>query len=406
VEKDWVVMILEYKKNIKLDYLHTFVRNFNLTHGIWLLFLVYKGFSLFQLGIFETVFHITSLTMEVPTGMIADLLGRKFSRMLGIISYIIYLIIMIVSSNFVVIVIGFIFCALGFVLESGSGEALVYDSLIMTKDEDKFMKVNGMKEVIYQIGSGLGLLLGGYLAMKSFNLSFEITILIYLVALLVIALMKETPIENRKKHDSFKQMLYDHYVKSFNVVFGNKRLLYLIIIGAGVAAPITAIFLYFQNHLFALGYSPFLIGILLALHSLFAAVGGITAYKLEKKFKERKILYFVPLFIVLSFWLIQIDKIIFVPFVILGFFDSVFYVVLGDYINRIIPSETRATALSFSGLSFSIGMIVIFPVIGLLGDMYGLKTGFFILAIVVSLFYLFLLTILSKNHLDIKNNNE
>ena len=124
------------------------------------------------------------------------------------------------------------------------------------------------------------------------------------------------------------------------------------------------------------------------------------AYKLERKYKEKKILIFIPLFMIISFWLILVDSIIFIPFVILGFLDSVFYVVLGDYINRVIPSETRATALSFSGLAFSLIMIIIFPIIGLLGEIYSLKTSFFILAIVVTLFYLFLLRVLSKNHLN------
>ena len=391
---------MNYKKNIKLDYLHTLVRNFNLTHGIWLLFLAYKGFSLFQIGIFETVFHITSLTMEVPTGMIADLFGRKFSRILGILSYIVYLVIMIISSNFVVIVIGFIFCGLGFTLESGSGEALVYDSLKIMKKEETFMKVNGLKEVIYQIGTALGLLVGGYVAITSFGLTFEIMIGVYLVALIIIALMKETPIEKQEEKTSFKELMYNQYVKTFRIVFHNKRLLYLIIIGAMMAAPITSIFFYLQNYLYDLEYSTFTIGLLLGLHSIAAAIGGITAYKLEKKYKEKKILYFIPLFMTISFWLILVDDIIFVPFVILGFLDSIFYVVLGDYINKIIPSETRATALSFSGLTFSVIMIIIFPIIGLIGDHYGLKLSFFILAITVTLFYLFLLTILSRNHLS------
>ena len=393
-------MRMKYKKNILLDYLHTFVRNFNVTHGIWLLFLAFKGFTLFEIGIFETVFHITSLTMEVPTGMVADLYGRKFSRILGIASYLVYAVIMIYSANFVVIIIGFIFCGLSYTFESGSGEALVYDSLLQMKKEDDFMKINGRKEVIYQAATGISLFIGGYIAMKSFGLTFQITALFYILAFVVLMFMRETPMKKKEKHKSFKELISNHYIESTKTVFQNKRLLFLIIIGAMMAAPITSMFMYLQNHLFSLGYSLFAIGVLLAMHSLFAAVGGITAYKLEKKYKEKKILIFVPLFMIISFWLILVDSIIFVPFVILGFLDSVFYVVLGDYINKVIPSETRATALSFSGLAFSVVMIIIFPIIGLLGDYYGLKTSFFILAIVVTLFYLFLLRVLSKNHLN------
>ncbi len=391
---------MKYKKNIGLEYLHTFARNVNFTNGIWLLFLAFKGFSLFQIGIFETVFHITSLTMEIPTGIIADLYGRKFSRILGILSYFIYITIMILSTNFILIILAFFFCGLSFTFESGSGEALVYDSLIYIKKEDDFMKINGRKEVLYQIAASISLLIGGYIAMISFNLTFEITAIFYFIALIVILLMKETPIQRNNIRKSFKDMMVSHYIKSTKIVFNNKRLLYLIIIGAMMAAPITVLFMYLQNHLSLLGYSYSTIGILLAIHSLFAAVGGVLAYKLEKKYKERKILMFIPLLMTISFWLILIDDIIFIPFIILGFLDSIFYVVLGGYINKIIPSETRATALSFSGLMFSVVMIVIFPLIGAIGDRYNLKTSFFILAIIITLFYFFLLNILRKNHLE------
>ncbi len=339
--------------------------------------------------------------MEVPTGIIADLYGRKFSRTLGIISYFIYIALMILSSNFILIALAFFFCGLSYTFESGSGEALVYDSLIFLKKEDDYMKVNGKKEVLFQLGSSISLFVGGYIAMVSFNLTFEITALFYFLALMVILLMHETPLAKSEKHHSFKEMMIEHYVKSTKVIFQSKRLLYLIIIGAMMAAPITVLFMYLQNYLNLLGYSYFIIGVLLGVHSLLAAFGGILAYKLEKKYQERKILIIVPLLMTVSFWLILVDEIIFLPFIFLGFLDSIFYVVLTGYINKIIPSETRATALSFSGLMFSIIMIIIFPIIGMIGDLYSLKISFFILAIIMSIFYFFLLNILRKNHLKI-----
>lgn len=51
----------QYKRNITLDYLVTFTKNFNLTMGIWIAYLgVIKGFSLTQIGVLEGVFHIGS----------------------------------------------------------------------------------------------------------------------------------------------------------------------------------------------------------------------------------------------------------------------------------------------------------------------------------------------------------
>lgn len=396
-----MVRKMKYKKNIKLDYLHTFVRNLNLTHGFWLFYLiVIKDFNLFEVGILEMVFHLTSLTMEVPTGIIADVFGRKISRVLGILSYVVYVFIMIYSNNFIVILIGFIFCGLSYTFESGSGEALVYDSLKLMNQEEKFMKVNGLKEVFYQIATSISLIAGGYVISISFELSWYITLGMYGLALITILLMRETPLINKVKSLNLKKLLYNQYVVSTKVVFGNKRLLYLIIIGSMMAAPITTLFLYLPDHLNDLKYTYVEMGLLLGAHSAFAAIGGYYAHKLEKKYKEKKILYFVPLLIVISFWLVLIDEVIIIPFILLGFFDSIFYVVLGDYINKIIPSEIRATALSYFGMMFSLVMILIFPVIGLVGHYNGLWSGFLILAIIISLFYLFLLKVLKDNHLE------
>ena len=397
---------MNFKKNIKLDYLHTFFRNLNFTQAIWLLFLASRGFSLFEIGIFEMIFHITSLSMEVPTGMIADLFGRKFSRILGVLSYIVYIFIMIYSQNIILVGIGFVFCGLSYTLESGSGEALVYDSLQLMNQEDKFMKVNGRKEVIYQLVSSLSFFVGGYIAMVSYDLSFLTTLVAMLIALTIIVLMKETPIIKSEIKKSFMILMSEQYKKTYQTAVENKRVMFLIIIGSMVAAPVTSIFFYFQNHLDLLGYDKGEIGLLLGAHALFAAIGGASAYKLEKKYNEKKILYFIPLLMVVLFWLVLIDSIVFIPFVLLGFFDSIFYVVLNDYVNKIIPSELRASILSVFGLVFSVIMIFIFPLIGFIGEYVNLKTSFLILAIIVSVFYIILLFILRGDYVLTKTKKE
>lgn len=388
-----------YKKNIQLDYIHIFLRNLNVTHGIWLIYLAAKGFSFFEIGIFESIFHIASLTMEVPTGMVADIFGRKTSRILGVITYFFYILLLLVGNNALVIGIGFFLCGLAYTFESGSGEALVYDSLLQTSDQEKYMKVQGIKEILYQLSSMIALFIGGYIAIIKLELNFIVMFFVFAASLIPILLMKETLQKNSKKHKTFKRLLYDQYVNSTKTVFSNKKLLFLIIIGALLTAPITTIFFYLQNHLESLSYEINIIGIILAFHSLAGGVGGYIAHKLEKKFKEKLILYIVPLFIVGSLWLLYIDQIIFIPFILLGFFDSIFYVVHNDYINRIIPSELRATILSFDSLAFSIVMILLFPLVGFIGDLYNLSFAFMMMAILVSVSYIILLNVLRKTKL-------
>jgi MFS family permease len=396
-----------YEKNIKLDYLVTFTKNFNLTMGVWIAFLgVVKGFSLTQIGLLEGVFHIASLTSEVPTGMFADIIGRKQSRIVSILIYLVYLIIMIFSQSFIVITIGLILCGISYTFESGSGEALVYDSLKEMNQTSRYKRILGNKEIIFQFTSSIALVLGGYLATVNYHYNFYFTGIVMVLVLIPLFLMKETTIQKKQESISFKNRFKEHFIESFKTVIENKTLLFLIIAGGILAAPITTIFFYLQIYLPDLGFTMFHVGILLAFHALFGTLGGLFAPYLEKRFKSKLILYIIPLFMIISYFLIQVDSIIFIPFVFLGFLDSVFYVVLNDYINKLAPSDKRATILSFHSFSFSFIMILLFPLVGLLGDLFTLKISFFVLGILVVMCYFMLLYQLRNNPNILLNEGE
>lgn len=395
----------KFKNNIKLDYIQLGLRSFNVTNVIWLLFLLAKGFTALDIGIFESIFHISSMTFEIPSGMIADILGRKKARIIGVILYLVFVLIMIYSNNFYLIGLAFVACGASYAFESGSGEALIYDSLLMSNDQDRFIKVNGNREIIFQLSSSVALIVGGYLSLVSYNLNFLILFIVFAGSLIPILLMTETNIKSDRKHEKFFTLMNEHFVKSSKMVFQDKNLLFLIILGALLAAPVTSIFFYFQVYLSdTLNYAESLIGILLAVHSLAGALGGYLAAKLEKRFQEKLLLYIVPLLLVISFWGIQVDLVVFIPFVLLGFLDSLLYIIISDYINKIIPSKERATVLSFSSFAFSIVMIIVFPILGAIATYSTFKISFLFLAILVTMLYVVLIVFLKIVNIDIKKS--
>ena len=71
------------KRNIGLDYISVFIQNMNMQSSIWVLYLAYCGMNLGQIGILEGVYHITSMVFEIPSGAMADLLGRKKSMVIS-----------------------------------------------------------------------------------------------------------------------------------------------------------------------------------------------------------------------------------------------------------------------------------------------------------------------------------
>jgi predicted MFS family arabinose efflux permease len=62
--------------------------------------------------------------------------------------------------------------------------------------------------------------------------------------------------------------------------------------------------------------------------------------------------------------------------IVLSAVEGVLFVSFSDHINRMIPSENRATLLSFQAMTFSAMMIVFFPLIGAVAEARGFKTAF------------------------------
>ncbi len=371
-----------YKRNIVLEYFHTFTRNFSLTHVIWMLYLAARGFSLVQIGIYEGIFHLTSLTMEIPTGAVADIYGRKTSRLLGAALYTVYLLILAYSLDPIIVGVGFVLCGLSYTLESGAGDALVYDSLLEEKNEDQFKKVNRNKEILYQLGSTAAALVGGYIASISHSLVFDISLVIMILSFFILAFMKETTID--KPHDGIKKQFREQYVESFKYVFNNKKLILYILIGNLMSFPVTVLFFYSQNYYTALGYDEFQIGMVLALGGLMAAAGAIAAVKVD--INDKYIFSIIPIIIIGLLWG-YMTPYTWIALALLSAFESIMYITIMDHVNRNIPSDKRATILSISSMVFSILMILVFPLVGWLAQTYSFEVGFIFNACIVMIGY-------------------
>ena len=70
--------------------------------------------------------------------------------------------------DFILQAAGFAFCAMGYNLESGAGEALVYDSMLLSGCKESYKQVAGKQELILQTAFILSYLAGGYLAVRSY----------------------------------------------------------------------------------------------------------------------------------------------------------------------------------------------------------------------------------------------
>lgn len=367
--------------NIRKNYIYRFLSNLNLTRGIWMLYLAYKGLTLFEIGLLESVFHVTSFTMEIPTGAIADLYGRKTSRILGRFMEIISIVLMLLGGHFLWFAVSFTFSALSYNLESGAGEALVYDSMKELGTEKGYMKIKGREEVIFQLTSVIALLVGGYIATLDYDFVYKVVLVVAVVTLIQSFGFVEPTVNRVEKTDnpfkSFARQIKD----SIGVIRNDKRIVFLVISTEFFAALVTTTFLYVQNYMNGIGLTELEIGAVLAITSVGAALGAAFAHKLEKYFGFKGLLTVMPLVGTLGFVALSFKMTTVIAVMVVVVYEAIMFVVIGDYINRLIPSEQRATILSFQSMVFSFFMILVFPVIGRLGDAYGLLTAFRLIAV-------------------------
>lgn len=308
------------KKNIVLDCLFRILCSFAFADGIFVLYLRHKGLMLWQVGILEGIFHATSLITEIPSGALADLLGRKqallASRLCGVISSVIIL----STDRMWLLAVGFVITAWSFNLLSGSEEALLYESFMGLDQEEKYFKTNGRLSFAAEVSNGLGIFLGGIAAKYSYSLCYLILIRIDTLAFMVCLFLTEPKVGNSKEKEEIA--VRTHFIRSFKLLKGNKRLRYILFHYAVLFAFYTSVYFYSQEYYFARGFDEGKIGVVLL---------GIS-----------------------------------------GAANASLYPLQSNELNKRIPSKQRATVISVSSMCFSLVMILVFPIMGLLADYLGL----------------------------------
>ena len=118
---------LNIRKQLGLLYISNFMFNISIAGAAWVLLLVSDGYSLIQVGLAETVFHAVSLCAEIPSGMFADVMGRKKSLIVSCVMSMLSAVVRGFIPGFAAVCASVGFSALSYNFISGSDSALAYD---------------------------------------------------------------------------------------------------------------------------------------------------------------------------------------------------------------------------------------------------------------------------------------
>lgn len=384
------------KRNINLDYLSTFITNLNMQGSVWVLYLAYCGLSLAEIGLLEGIYHATSIICEIPSGAVADLLGRKRSMVLSRICIAVSCMLMLFSRNFGLFAMSFIIQALGNNFNSGSEEALVYDSMKAIDQEDQYMRVYGRLNVIIEVSQGIATVAGGILAEYSWFWCYGACLVIAALSLIPVIFLTEAPGgQQEKKQETVGELVVAHFRTSFYILKSNVRILKIITYYSVIFAAQTLLFFYSQQYYFELGYNKIQISLILLAVSIVSCLGAVMSEKIYHRFR-RKIVWIGTVVIAAAFLCYGFENVVVsvIAFSAAGFFNSVLYPVQSDSLNQLIPSEQRATLISVDSLFFSVAMIIMFPAAGALADHLGITAVFSYIGAAVMVFVVCCLVIM------------
>jgi MFS family permease len=355
--------------------------------GINTLFLLDAGLSNFEAFAANAFFTAGMVIFEIPTGVVADTVGRKASYLLGTItlsaSTALYWLLWVWHAPFVWWAIVSILLGLGFTFFSGAVEAWLVDALTFHEYTGSLEAVFGRGLVVTGIAMFAGSVLGGVIAQATnlgvpFLLRAGVLIVMFVFALVVMRDLGFTPDRSTGPLQATRTVLTN------SIEHGLKRRSVRYVILAAPFASGVGIYAFYalQPYLLELygdatAYS--IAGLAAAILSLAQVAGGVLASRVRGLFARRTStvigasLVSAGMLIVLGlnnlFWLAVI------LLVIWGFVFAVAEPVVRAYLNDMIPSKQRATVLSFDSLFGSLGGVFIQPALGRSADLWGYGTS-------------------------------
>lgn len=375
-----------YEKNKQIFYIYTILTGKMFVGTTQVLFLTNKGFSLTEIMLISTITGISSLVLEIPTGMLADRVGYKKCISMGLAIDLIAYVFILLSNQYWHIVVYAILISMGEATISGADYSLLYESFLILKQEKKFKdylrKVNSKKMYVVAVLT----ILSGFLYNLNKYIPFAITILLYAMAFLLSFFY--TDIRSNKENIVH---IKDNVIFSISSIKKNKKFQLYIIEGACFTVLFLNQNILLQEYMNDIGINVSLFGIVFFGYNCISAFISKRSGMLEKKLGNgTKVV--LTLLIVVSFIIAGICANVIGIFVLSLCRVSIATInpMLDSQVNECINGGNRATLLSIYSASNSVMDSIFSPLIGMGVDKYGIFETYIILGGFFVFFVLFL----------------
>jgi MFS family permease len=376
------------ERNIKIAYILGFLRNFWLWLGVWVFY--YLRFTDYAgIGLVESVMIISLTVAEVPTGAIADLIGKTKTLTTAYLLMAVCNILLALTTQYWMLVVSVLFGGVGLALSSGSYEALIYDSLKQDGKTSLFDKVIANVGMFQLIAMAVGGLLAGLLYTINPALPYWGTGVAYLLGFILTLFLREPQVDTEKfSLRNFVEQNKQGFVQ-LKRLFKVEEMTWLVIIVSAIWVISDEMMESFLGVEF--GFSPQYIGIIFSLVFLVAAgVSKMTPF-INRKFGTKVGLLMMSAIMAFTYAISPLSGLILGGITIalrtssLRVFENLSLVLF----NQHIESKYRATVISTYNMFKNLPYVLTAYVLGILMQSITARNFAFIMGISIGLVIVF-----------------
>jgi MFS family permease len=364
----------------------------SLIWGINTIFLLDAGLTNFEAFAANACFTAGMVIFEIPTGVVADRWGRRVSFLCGTLTLAtttgLYVLLWQLHSAFVWWAIVSALLGLGFTFFSGATEAWLVDALTATRFEGQLEGVFARGQIVMGAMTLGGSVAGGFIAQLSnlgvpYVIRAAVLLAMFVLALIMMHDLGFTPARGDRPVAEIKKIV------SSSVEHGLKVPAVRAIMLAGMFTGGVGFYVYYalQPHLLNLWGNQQAYGIA-GLAAAFVAgaqiVGGLLTPWIRRAFKRRTsallILEAVAVIMLALIGLVANFWVVIILIMLWALVDNAGTPIRQAYLNGMIPSQQRATILSFDSLINSTGGIVAQPLLGKSADVWGYQVSYLLSA--------------------------
>lgn len=345
-----------------------------------LLFYKSNGLGSYELFVLKAIYSVAVVVMEIPSGWMADVWGRKKTLILGSILGSLGFLIYSFSYSFWAFVAAEIVLGIGLSFISGADSALLYDSLKADNKTDKYTREEGRITSAGNFAEAIAGIISGLLVYFSLRTPFY-----FQFGVAALAIPAAFTLIEPKTHAVEHVHSIRNLVKNIkNTLVSNTNLRVAILLSALTGTATLTFAWLVQPFFVAIGLPEELFGIFWTALNLSVGISSVFAYKVELFLGKRRSVLTVIILLSFGYFFSGIS----ISYYGLGFL-FLFYLVRGlatpifkNYINQYTDSEVRATMLSVRNFIIRMAFAGIGPLLGWITDNISLNKAFLLAGII------------------------